>query len=340
MIVFLLSLLAACAPEGTTPAAHAVAAPAALRTARAEPVAWTPSVELTGTLAPIASVYLGFDVPGRIERLLVQRGARVAPSQPVARLDASIAEAQLAQAEAAVAGAKAQLRGAEAAFARLTTLRGAGGVSEQQDGDAEAGVEAGRAGVQQAEAAALLARTHVANHTLRSPIGGVVTNSPDNVGAMTGAGTPVFVIEDLSALLLKATAPESAGWLQADMSAEVLLPGGAVIPATVTRVIPSLDPQTRRIPVEVRVDAPPPTLRANAFARVRVTGAANVDAWKVAEAAVVARPDYRVYVVGPEGRPTAVSVEVLERADGAVVVRAALTDGAELVLNPPAELEG
>lgn len=112
--------------------------------------------------------------------------------------------------------------------------------------------------------------------------------------------------------------------------------GGPV--GKVVRVIPSLDPQTRRIPIEVLVPADP-SLTAHAFARARITSPTPVSAWKLPRAAVVARPDFSVFVVtGPTATPSRVVVEVLEESGDDVIVRGALTDGALLVLNPPSTL--
>ena len=334
----LLWLLAGCGREPVTaPATPGRTNADAQRSVEARAVRVRPEVELTGTLSPVASVQLGFDVPGRVEKLLVERGERVRKGQRLARLDPAMARAQLAQAEAAVEGARAQLVAGEASLARLEKLKGAGGVSEQQWADAQAAVAAGRAGVAQAEAARDLAATHLDNHDLVSPIGGILSNGPDNAGMMVGAGTPLFVVEDLSALHVKATAPESAGWLAEGQGASVLVPGGAAVPAVVRRVIPSLDPQTRRIPVEIRVDDPPATLRANAFARVRVRGAADIDAFEVPSAAVVARPDFCVFVDGPDG-PRRVGVQLIERRGDVAVVTGDLGDGARVRVDPPRDL--
>ena len=42
-----------------------------------------------------------------------------------------------------------------------------------------------------------------------SPIGGTVTNAPDNPGMMAGAGTPLFVISDLSSVWVTAEFDEA-----------------------------------------------------------------------------------------------------------------------------------
>jgi RND family efflux transporter MFP subunit len=339
LLLLLLACGGASAPEGANPPAApsaTTAAAPAVRTAPAKAVKHRPSVELTGTLAATASVQLGFDVPGRIEKLMVKRGQQVKKGAAIARLDDSMASAQYAQAKAAVSGAKAQLAAGEAALGRLEKLKAAGGISEQQWDDAVAAVTAGRAGVEQAEAATRLAKTHLDNHVLKAPIAGLVSNGPDNAGMMVGAGMPLFLIEDVTTLQVKATAPETASWIAEGDEASLLLPGGETVAAQVVRVIPSLDMATRRVPVEIVVENPPSTLRANAFARVKVTGAAEVDAYEIPAAALVARPDFCVYVQEGEALRR-VPAEVLSREAATAVIRAELPASAEVVLDPPKE---
>lgn len=335
----LLLLAIGCASEPAATASTASAAIAAsLRTGVATPASWRPTEELTGSLEPIASVQLGFDVPGRIQEIFVERGQSVRKGDPVARLDASVAQSQLAQGEAALAGAQAQLAAGESALTRLRALKDAGGVAEQTWADAEAGVLAGRAGIDQASAAVKMARTNLGFHTLRSPIDGVITNGPDNAGILIGAGSPLFVIEDLSTLQLKATAPESASWLRVDLPA-ILQPGTPNgidgVPGRVVRVIPSLDQATRRIPVEIRVENPPPSLRAHSFARARVEAGEDVPAIAVPSGALVARPEFCVIVQSGDGVKKIV-VEVLEQREDQTIVRGVgLEPGAIVVIDPP-----
>jgi RND family efflux transporter MFP subunit len=344
LILLPLLTLTACAPSELPGGAAAAAAQTdrsqapSVQTAAPEAVRFRPTEELTGSLEPVASVQLGFDVPGRIQSLLVTRGAHVTAGQAVARLDSRMAEAQAAQAGAALTGAQAQLANGEASFLRAQKLKEAGALSEQQYADAVAGIEAARAGVDQAKAAVRLTKTNLDNHTLRAPIGGVITNAPDNAGVLVGAGSPMFVIEDLSALQLKGSAPESAAWIREGLDATVLpgTPGATVgFPARVVRVIPSLDPISRRLPVEVRIDNPDASLRAHAYARVSVTSGDEVDAFEVPKAALSARPDFCVFVLpGPTAAPIRVPVTVLaERGDKAVVKGDLATDR-PVILNP------
>ena len=328
----------ACTTDGTADAATTtVTAPA---TAKVVTATYLPVATLDGSLIPDASVQLGFDVPGRLERLLVARGEVVERGQALATLDDRMARAQLAQAEAALAGAEAQLASGEAGFERARQLHAAGGLSEQAWGEAEAGILAGRAGVEQARAAVLLARTHVANHTLRAPIAGTISNGPDNAGTMVGAGTPMFLLEDLTALQLKGSVSDDATWLSPGLAATVTAGTDPLgVPGTVSRVLQALDPSTRRLPVEIRVADPPASLRAHAYARATVSAAVPTEVTAVPAAAVVARPDFSV-IVERQGIYTRVPVRVLGEASGLTLVSGALSPGDNVVLYPPSGLGG
>ncbi|MSQ03313.1 MAG: efflux RND transporter periplasmic adaptor subunit [Myxococcales bacterium] len=334
------SFASGCADVGAGPGSTATAAE--IRTMVVEPAPWTPSLTLDGTLAPIASVQLGFDVPGRMDTLVAHRGSVVHKGEVLASLDDRMPRAQMAQAEAGVAAAEAQLAAGEASWGRAQQLRVAGGMSDQQYKDAEAGILAGRAGVDQARAALALARTHLANHTLRAPISGTITNGPDNVGMMVGAGTPIFLLEDLSALQLKGSVSEADGWVAEGMSATLTsgAPGSAASgQGVVSRVIPALDPSTRRLPVEVRLDGAPAGFLAHSYARATISAAAPVAVLSVPRAAIVARPDFSV-VRWREGAYERVPVEVLTEDTERSLVRGALAAGDAVVLYPPPGLGG
>lgn len=135
----------------------------------------------------IREVQLGFRVGGRIERLLVDEGDKVAPGQILAELDTRPLQDRLAQAEARLAGASAlasrdlngsrpqQIAEAQAAVAsaeaaliearrqleRRQSLIGKGFISRAEVQTAEAAVDAARARVDAARAALSLAQEGV-----------------------------------------------------------------------------------------------------------------------------------------------------------------------------------
>lgn len=326
--VILALVLTACRSSDSSPAEanSAVAAPLTLRTEPVKRGLFRPTAEVSGSLEPVASVQLGFTVGGRVEKLLVSRGDAVSEGDAIATLDDAIAQGQLAQAKAGRTAAAAQADEVAATWARLEKLGDA--LSGQDRAKAEMGLTAAKAQLEQAEAAVRIAETNVRFHTLRAPISGVVTNGPDNAGILVGPGTVLFVLEDLSALRLKASVPETVTW--ASPSSTATIEG---VPAIVERVVPSLDPATRRLPVEVRVDAPPAGLLAHAFARATITSDVDREGWDIPKGALVSRPDFGVIVAGSP--PRVVPVTMLSEANGRVIVDGALNEGDLVVVDPP-----
>lgn len=338
--LFSLVLGGGCIGESAT--ANAEASIEKLQTASATPVTYLAEATLDGSLAPIASVQLGFDVPGRIEKLLVSRGDIVTKGEALAQLDSAMARAQAAQAEAAVTSAEAQLAAGEAAWAKAQQMHQAGALSAQQFADAQAGILAGRAGVEQARAAQSLARAHLANHTLRAPIAGTISNGPDNAGMMIGGGTPIFLLEDLTSLQLKGTVAETETWPAAGMKAVVQLgiPGAnETAEAVVTRVLPALDPTTRRLPIELRLISPPTAFRAHSYAKAMIQATEPSSALSIPRAAVVARPNLSVVVVRGETY-VRVPVRVIREEGEKSLVTGEILPNEAVVVYPPSGLGG
>jgi multidrug efflux pump subunit AcrA (membrane-fusion protein) len=86
-------------------------------------------------------------------------------------------------------------------------------------------------------------------------------------------------------------------------------------------VLPSVDPSTGRVPVEVAVPNADGRLLAHAFARAGFLTGKPRDAWKVPSAALVQREGaLAVWGADADGKARAVPVRILaQAADGAVV---------------------
>ncbi len=109
-----LLLLAACAPDpgsvaDATPPASEAGAARAVRTALAREEVWERTLRVNGELAAFEEATLSAKVPGRLEQLAVDLGARVARGDELAAVDTRDYELRLAQAEAAVEAARARL---------------------------------------------------------------------------------------------------------------------------------------------------------------------------------------------------------------------------------------
>ncbi|HTP29172.1 MAG TPA: efflux RND transporter periplasmic adaptor subunit [Anaeromyxobacteraceae bacterium] len=317
----------ACRPAGGGVAAsQAVPATlqAALRLATPEHVRHEPEVIATGTLRPRWQAQLGFAVSGTLERILVKRGQAVLEGAPLLRLDGAAARAQLAQAEAAVNGANAQLAQAKDGLARIEAIYKQGGVADAEMVQGRLRRNSARAQLIAAEAQREQARVNVGDHELRAPFAGVVTKIPDGTGLSVSAGVPLVVLESMRQLVLETSlTQEEATTIRPGIRAEVSVgaTGARTLDATVAVVVPSVDTETSRVPVEISVPNANGRFLPHAFARARLPAGEMRDALRVPAAAVIQREgSFALWIIGADKRARSVPVRVLaQEAEHAIV---------------------
>jgi multidrug resistance efflux pump len=197
---------------------------------------------------------------GLVAKINVDEGDHVARGQVLALLDgdrakleASQAAAETAQAEAAWRGAQAKVTAASAEAARLRRLADADAATKRDAAQAQqaatiasaAGDEARRA-VDVARARQRLAELEQSARVVRSPVSGVVLRRSATLGATAGpsAAAPMFVIAPDAPRIIRAeldeafvgrVAPGATAWVT-DASGE-----GASYKARVLRVSPAFE---------------------------------------------------------------------------------------------------
>jgi len=264
LLLALLLPLAASA-EGPLPAAPRV------KVVRVSEVQAAQQETTTGSLFPSRMLPQGFEVGGKLVVSKVGRGETVKAGQLLGVLDMEIVNAQVAQASAGLAAAEAGAALAVDVAGRNEKLKAEGTVSDVQARQVDAQARAAEAQVKVARAALSQAQAARRRHQLFAQFGGTLVEAPDQVGGMVGPGTPVYVLQQLDLLLLKTTIPESMlGAVRAGTKVRVESVGGGSVTdaATVKVVIPSADPQSRRIPVEITVPNKDARFVANTLARV------------------------------------------------------------------------
>ncbi|MGZ6126305.1 MAG: efflux RND transporter periplasmic adaptor subunit, partial [Myxococcales bacterium] len=184
--------------------------PAAVSLAEVKAVRSTPREEITGALNPAKELKAGFEVAGRLARILVRKGAAVAEGQVIAQLDPEIASAQVQQAEAAVQAAEAQAAIAADVASRNAELAKTNTISEAQLRNSSSSAAAAAAQLEAARAQLAQARANRRRHDLRAPFAGVLIDAPDQVGATIAAGVPLFTLEQLDPLVLKLTVSDAS----------------------------------------------------------------------------------------------------------------------------------
>lgn len=242
---------------------------------------WEPQVEIDGTLAAGQMAELGFKAPGRIAQLSVKVGDLVKAGQTLATLDSNEAGAQLRAAQAQLRAAQAQLTLAADAEHRTNRMVQSGSAPEasgvqtsQQRALAAAQLEASQAQV-------ALVQVALGNHRLNAPFAGSITRAPDGVGAVVSPGDRLFEVADLTRLKLKGTLGERDASL-VETGATILVDAeGGPVPGTVTAVLGSVDPATRRVRIEAEIDNKNAKLRAGSFVRAKLRSARAISVLKL-----------------------------------------------------------
>jgi RND family efflux transporter MFP subunit len=321
----------------------AAAAPAASKAAPAYRVTrgvvaqWQPSVAVSGTLAPIRESTLGFKVSGRLASVKVKVGDQVKAGTLLASLDASDIAAQLKAANAQVHSAEVSLEIAKDEEARSKVLLTQGAISDAQHRANTHRTELARAALEAAQAQAATVSAMLENTRLIAPFSGLVTLAPSAPGAVITPGLPgepLLRVEDTSALRFTGTLTlEDAALLRVGTPIEIQ---GSPAKGSVTAVLPSVDPQTRRVPVlaEVANDASAPLL-AGSFARAVFRSAQPIDVIKLPAEAL--RPGSQDEIVLVEaGRARVVRVTFARDDAGALLVRRGVSTADSVVLAPSA----
>ena len=212
----------------------------------------TETLQWTGSLRPEAEVSLGFKIPGKVTEVFVKRGDVVKAGQVLAALDGRDLEAQAAQADAGKRAAEAQRSIAADAWKRAKALQEAGAATEQQVVAASGQTSAITATIEQASAARRYVEVIRGETKLVSPIDGIVVHAPTAPGFVVQMmSPPVVIIQKLENVKFAGHLTDrDAARVQAGMAFSVVSAAGAVVHGKLDAVIPSVDPLTRRVPIE------------------------------------------------------------------------------------------
>lgn len=313
------------------------------------------------TLEAVRESKVASQVPGRIVELLVKAGDRVQAGQVLLRVDPAVVSQQVAGAQAQLAQAQALRVSAQAAHERTRQLFRQKYVSQAALDQAEAQFKAADAQVRAAQAQVAAVSTQAAQHTVRAPFAGWVSELLVSLGDQAAPGVPLLVVYDPSALRISAQLPESATRQidtnlppQFEVAGRVFaqsdLPGGGALRA---QVLPAFDSGSRT--ATVRVDLPKGvdntveglrpgqsvklTLALKPQAAQALGGAAAGLPLQLSlpRQALVQRGEvWGVYVVGVDGKPRLRQVRPGRQGAEQVEVLAGLNPGEKVALDPVA----
>jgi len=255
--------------------------------------------DLVGTVRARNVAAVAPQTMGRILSMPVTEGMRVAEGATLATLDDASIRAQLASAQGAVSEVNAALEEAERAvaqadagrelaektYSRYAKLNDDRVITPQEFDEIGtrrtlAVKEHERAIERRAQVAAKIVQAkgqlraveaQLSWSKVVAPFAGVVVGKKADAGGMAIPGIPLVVIEDTRAYRIEASVPETQlSSVRVGMGVEVTLDSapGKAYPATVSEVVPSVDPGSRTFTVKANLSAP--ELRTGMFGRVRV----------------------------------------------------------------------
>jgi HlyD family secretion protein len=310
------------------------------RVVRLEPQPISGALTASGDLVPREEAAVLPEVNGfRVARVLVDVGDHVRKGQTLVQLDPALVQAQLAQAEAVAAQAQVQAAQAADQANRVKDLDNAGVISQEAIDQRRFQAHAAQA-TAAAQAAALKdMRTRVSKLSVTSPVTGLILERTVRPGDLSAVSTtPWFRIARDSQIELAAQVSEDdLGDIHPGQHAQVILPGGEVVPGVVRLVSPQIDNQSKLGVVRVHLPVRP-DIRAGGFAKAvfaDVTGRVLA----VPETAVSYDADRAsVMVVGPDNRVHKAAVETGQRGGGLVELTRGPPAGSRVVLNAAAFL--
>src|SRR6266704_3209255 len=183
-LAFVAIALAGC--NETVAEKPALSRPVLVATAHYE--AESPERSFVGTIKPRIETDMGFRVPGKVEKRLVEVGQTVDVGQPLATLDEVDLKLQAEQAEAEFRAATGVLAQAGASEQRAKDLRAKGWTTDAQMDTSRAAADEARARVNRAERSVELTKNSLSYATLVADARGVVTATLIDAGQVVGSG--------------------------------------------------------------------------------------------------------------------------------------------------------
>jgi RND family efflux transporter MFP subunit len=207
----------------------------------------TPERSFVGTIKPRIEADMGFRVPGKVAKRLVEVGQTVEIGTPLATLDEVDLKLQAEQAVAEFTAATGVVAQAVAAETRARDLRGKGWTTDAQMDSARAAADEARARLNRAERSVDLTKNSLSYTTLAADARGVVTATLIEPGQVVAAGQTAIRVARFAEKEAVVAIPETLVERAKTGSASVTLwsEPNKKYAAKLREISPSADPATR-----------------------------------------------------------------------------------------------
>jgi membrane fusion protein (multidrug efflux system) len=315
---------------------------APVKVAPANSVRWEKRLLLVGTLLPSQEARLAAEVEGRIEKTHVEVGTIVKAGQELAQIDSASYQGMVNLHTANLNKAQVRADNETTNLERLEKLRGSGAVSSTAYDEAASLQKAALAEVAAAKAQLGAATTALKRSVLRAPFDGSITARLVTEGDFARVGTVMFNIVDDSTLRFRGEVPErDASRVKPGQLLRVHVDAwpDRIFEGKINWVNPAVNPETRSVSIEGRLENPEHVLKAHFFARGEVVTDTAAETLVVPADAVVSFVGVdKVYVIA-DGKAQPREVRLGERRGEEQSVLGGLRAGEPIIVSGVSKIQ-
>jgi RND family efflux transporter MFP subunit len=294
----------------------------------------SPERSFVGTIKPRIETDMGFRVPGKVAKRLVEVGQTVDVGQPLATLDEVDLKLQAEQSEAEFSAATGVLAQAGAAEQRAKDLRGKGWTTDAQLDQSKAAADEARARLNRAERSVELTKNSLSYATLVADTRGVVTATLIDAGQVVASGQTAVRVARFAEKEAVVSIPETLVGRAKDGVASVTLwsEPDKKYAAKLREVAPSADPATRTYLAKFSLPDAGETVSLGMTATLTLADPATTRVARLPLSALFSQGgEPSLYIVDAKGDVALKPVTVKSYETNSVVISGGVDEGAKVV---------
>jgi RND family efflux transporter MFP subunit len=295
----------------------------------------SPERSFVGTIRPRIETDMGFRVPGKVAKRLVEVGQTVDVGQPLATLDEVDLKLQAEQAEAEFHAATGVLAQAGAAEIRAKDLRAKGWATDAQLDQAKATADEARARLNRAERSVELTKNSLSYATLVADTRGVVTATLIDAGQVVASGQTAIRVARFAEKEAVVAIPETLVGRANEGVATVSLwsEPNKKYAAKLREIAPNADPATRTYLAKFSLPDAGEAVSLGMTATLTLSDSATERVARLPLSALFNEgTDPSLYVVGDHGEVALKPVAVKSYESSDVVIKGGVDEGAKVVV--------
>jgi RND family efflux transporter MFP subunit len=294
----------------------------------------SPERSFVGTIKPRIETDMGFRVPGKVAKRLVEVGQTVDIGQPLATLDEVDLKLQAEQAEAELRAATGVQAQASAAETRARELRAKGWATDAQMDQARATADEARARLNRAQRSVELTNNSLSYATITADSRGVVTATLIDPGQVVSAGQTAIRVARFAEKEAVVAIPETLLNRAKEGTASVSLwsePNKKYV-AKLREIAPNADPATRTYLAKFSLPDAGDSVSLGMTATLTLADPATMRVARLPLSALFSEGrDPSFYVVDDKGEISLKAVTVKSYESNDVVISGGVDEGVKVV---------